>query len=147
MSEPTQINPDQTFYTLSAVESQPASVTAAPLSMFGPVQASIPAPAPTSPTQTPSVLAPAPTKAPEEGPMATQDQTPTPAPDVPVLIQAPGPDATPPPDVVPPAPDETKVQVVKGQVTIEDVGPDEEEDLSLTQNQRTDEGNSGSLQM
>lgn len=143
VSEPAQINPDQTIFTLSAVESQPASVAAAPLPVFGSVQGSIPAPAPTpqalnSLTQAPLVLTTAPTKAPDEGQIPVQGQTPASAPDVPVLIQAPAPAA----DIVPPtAPNEMKGQDKEGQITIEDLGPDEEEDLSLSQTKRAEEGN------
>lgn len=142
VSEPAQINPDQTFSTLSAVESQPASLTAAPLPVFESVQSSSFAPAPpasTNPTQTPSVLEPAPTKAPDEGPITVQDQNPALAPDVPVLFQASAPAAPPAADVNPPAaPDESNGA---GQVTVEDLGPDEEEDLSLSQTKITNEGN------
>lgn len=147
VSEPAQINPDQTFFTLSAVESQPASVTAAPLPVFESVQSSSYAPAPTppasiNPTQVPSLLEPTPTKAPDEGPITVQDQTPALARDVPVLIQAPAPAAPPAADVVPPAaPTETKGEDREAQVTIEDLGPEEEEDLSLSQTKITDEGN------
>lgn len=147
VSEPVQINPDQMFFTLSAVESQPASVIAAPLPVFESVQSSSFAPAPTppastNPTQAPSILEPAPTKAPDEGPITVQDQTPALAPDVPILIQAPAPATPPVADVVPPAaPNETKGEDREGQVNIEDLGPDEEEDLSLSQTKITDEGN------
>lgn len=147
VSEPAQISPDQKFFTLSAVEFQPASVIAAPLPVFESVQSSsfTPAPTPpasTNPTQAPSVLEPASSKAPDEGPITVQDQIPALALDVPVLIQAPGPAAPPPADLFPPAaPNETKGEDREGQVTIEDLGPDEEEDLSLSQTQITDEGN------
>lgn len=147
VSEPAQINPDQTFFTLSAVESQPAFVTAAPLPVFESVQSSSFAPPPTAlastnPTQALSVLEPAPTKAPDEGLITAQDQTPALVPDVPALNQAPAPAAPPDTDVVPPAaPNETKGEDRESQVTIEDLGPDEEEDLSLSQTKITDEGN------
>lgn len=144
-SEPVQINPDQTFFTLTAVESQTASVTAAPLSVFGSVQSSTPAlasPASTNLTQPPSVLLAAPTKFPGEGQFPAQEDTPASAPDDPVLIQAPAPAAPPAADVCPPvAPNEMQGQDKEGQVTIEDVGPDEEEDLSVCQTKRAEEGN------
>lgn len=144
-SEPVQINPDQTFFTLSAVEFQAASVTAAPLPVFGSVQSSTPAPASpasTNLTQAPSVLAAAPTKVPGEGQFPVQEETPASAPDDPVLIQAPAPAAPPAVDVGPPAaPNEMQGQDKEGQVTIEDVGPDEEEDLSVSQTKRAEEGN------
>lgn len=148
-SEPVQINPDQTstFFTLTAVESQAASATAAPLPVFGSVQSSTPAPAPaslasTNLTQAPSVLAAAPTKVPGEGQFPVQEETPPSAPDDPVLIQAPAPAAPAAADVGPPAaPNEMQGQDKEGQVTIEDVGPDEEEDLSVSQTKRAEEGN------
>lgn len=153
MSEPVQINPGQTFFTLSTVESQAASVTAVPLPVFGSVQSFIPAPAPapappasTNLTQAPSVLATAPTKRPDEGQFPIQEEAPAPAPDVPVLIQAPAPAIPPVAEVVPPAaPNATQGQDKEGQVTIEDVGPDEEEDLSLPQTKRAEEGNQGEI--
>lgn len=144
VSEPAQINPGQTFLARSAVESQPASVSAAPLLVFESVQSSSFAPAPTppastNPTQTPSVLGPAPTKALDEGPITVQDQNPALAPDVPVLILTPAAAAPPAADVNPPAaPTESNRE---GQLTIEDLGPDEEEDLSLSQTKITNEGN------
>lgn len=143
VSEPVQINPDQTFFTLSAVESQATSVTAAPLPVFGSVQSSTPAPAPVSPaptnlTQAPSGLATAPIKVPGEGQLPVQEETPASAPDDPVLIQAPAPAAPPAP---PSAANEMQEQDKESQVTIEDVGPDEEEDLSVSQTKRAEEGN------
>lgn len=147
VSGPSQIKPDQMCFSLSAVESQPEGVTTAPLPVFQPVQSSSFAPAPTPPastnlTQAASVLEPAPTKALDEGPTSVQDQTPALAPDVPVLIQAPAPAAPPAADVAPPvAPDKANREDREGQVTIEDLGPDEEDDLSLSQTKITDEGN------
>uniref|UniRef100_H3D0D9 Hemogen n=1 Tax=Tetraodon nigroviridis TaxID=99883 RepID=H3D0D9_TETNG len=138
VSEPAQIDPDQTFFTLSAVDAQPASVTAALLPAFESVQSSSLAPAPTpsastNPTQAPPVPEPASTKAPDEGPITVQDQTPALAPDDPGLVQTPAPSAPPAADVAPPAaPNETKGEDREGQVTIEDLGPDVEEDLSQT---------------
>lgn len=140
-SEPVQINPDQTFFTLSVVEAQLASATAVSLPVFGSVQSSTPAPASpasTNLTQAPSVLATAPTKVPGEGQFPVQEETPASAPDDPVLIQAPAPAAPPAP---PAAPNEMQEQDKEGQVTIEDVGPDEEEDLSVSQTKRAEEGN------
>lgn len=151
VSEPAQINPDQTFLTLSAVESQPGSVTAAPLPVFESVQSCSFAPALTPSalanlTQAPLVPGPAPTKSPDEGLFTVQDQTPALAPDDPVLIQAPAPTALPAADVAPPpAPIETKGEDREDQVTIEDLGPNEEEDLSLSQTKITDEGNRRNL--
>lgn len=144
ISEPAQIKPAQTFSTLSAVESQPALVLVAPLPVFQSVQSSsfTPAPTPlasTNPTQAPSVLEPAPSRALNEGLITVQDQTPAVVPDVP----APAPAAPPAADVaLSAAPNETKDADREGQVTIDDVGPDEEEDLSLSQSKITDEGNS-----
>lgn len=144
-SEPVQINPDQSFFTLTAVESQTASVTAAPLPVFGSVQSSTPAlasPASTNLTQPPSVLLAAPTKVPGEGQFPVQEDTPASAPDDPVLVQAPAPAAPPAADVCPPAaPNEMQGQDKEGQVTIEDVGPDRDEDLSVSQTKRAEEGN------
>lgn len=147
VSEPAQINPDLTFFTLSAVESQPASVSAAPLPVFESVQSSSFAPTPTPSvsanlTQAPSVLEPTPTEAPDEGLITVQDQTPALARDVLLMTQAPAPAAPPASDVVPPAaPNETKGEDREGQVTIEDLGPEEEEALSFSQTKITDEGN------
>eukprot|EP00066_Takifugu_rubripes_P021954 XP_011611220.1 PREDICTED: hemogen isoform X1 [Takifugu rubripes] len=136
-SEPVQIDPDQTFFTLTAVESQAASVTAAPLPVFGSVQSFTPS---TNLTQAPSVLAAAPTKVPGEGQFPVQEETPASAPDAPVLIQAPAPAAPPAADVGPPAaPNQMQEQDKEGQVTIEDVGPDEEQDLSVSQTKRAEE--------
>lgn len=146
-SEPVQINPDQIFFTLSTVESQAASVTTAPLPVFGSVQSSTPAPAPaflasTNLAQASSVLATAPTKVPGKGQFPVQEETPASAPDAPVLVQAPAPAAPPAADVCPPAaPNEMQEQDKEGQVTIEDVGPEEEEDLSVSQTKRAEEGN------
>lgn len=166
VSEPTEIIPDQTLGSLSllpAVESEPASVVAAPLPVFGSVQSPVFAPAVAPPasanlTQTPfspSVPAPAPTKDLDTAPVLVQDlalaPAPSPAPDAPVptLTQAPVP-ATP--SAAAPAPPTAPSQVGvlyiesedredRNQVTIEDLGPDEEEDISLSQDKRADEGN------
>lgn len=136
VSEPPQANPDQTFFTLSAVESPP---TAAPLQLFGSALSSVAvlAPAP-----------PAPAAAPDEDPVPVQEQTPTSAPDIPALIQAPEAAAALAADVAPPAaPSETTGEDSGGQVTIEDLGPDEEEDLSLSQTKIADEGNRGNADL
>lgn len=162
VSEPSEIIPDQTFVSLSllpAVDSQPAAVVAAPLPVFGSLQSpvftpTLAPPASANTTQTPlslSAPAPAPTKDLDTPSVRVQDLAPTPAPDAapastliltPVLAASAA--AAPPP---PTAPSEVGALYIKSedredrnQVTIEDLGPDEEEDISLSPDKGGGEG-------
>lgn len=153
---------------LPATESQPTTVLAAPLSVFGsalrPLFAKDLAPlVPANPIQAPllaSVPAPAPTKDEDTGSVAVQDLVPPPAPapapapdldDAPVLAlsQEPNP---PNPSTDSPAPStalsgigplftESREWENRNQVTIEDLGPDEEEDIALPQGKIDNDGN------
>lgn len=151
---------------LPATESQPTTVLAAPLSVFGsalrPLFAKdLAPPVPANPIQAPllaSVPATAPTKDEDTGSVAVQDLVPPPAPapapeldDAPVLAlsQEPNP---PNPSTDSPAPStalsgigplftESREWENRNQVTIEDLGPDEEEDISLPQGKIENDGN------
>lgn len=121
--------------------------------VFGSVQSPVfaptltsPAPAPVNPTPalvSLSVLAPSPAKVLDTAPVPAQDSSPAPdAVPVPALSQAPVPAVAP---AAPTAQVETLYTESQGrealdQVLIEDLGPDEEEDISPTQNKRADEG-------
>lgn len=154
VSEPVEIIP---LSTLPAVESQPASALAAPLPMFGSVQSPI-----FAPTLTPLVLAPSTqalespsVPAPAEDPIPIQDLSPAPAPDVvsvSTLSEAPLPAAPPAADpVFPTDPSQTgdakdlQDREDRNQVVIEDLGPDDEEDISPSQDKSVDEGNKQEL--
>ncbi|TMS23308.1 Hemogen [Larimichthys crocea] len=156
--EPAEVIPAQTSGSLPplrAVESQPASVLAAPtpLPVFGSIQSPLFAPtltpsAPIIPTPalfSPSVPAPAPTKDVDTAPIPVQDLDPAPdAVPAPVLTQVPDPAAPAPPA----APPQVETLYVESQdsepfVLIEDLGPDEEEDLRLSEDKRADEDMSG----
>lgn len=163
VSEPAEIFADQTSGSLSSlptVESQQPSAVAAPLPVFGSLQSSIFAPTLTPPASayptqnlfSPSVLVPAPTKDLDTAPMPVQDLAPAPDPDatpVPVLTEAPVPAAPPAPAPAPPTAHsqvgalyiESEEREDLKQVTIEDLGPDEEQDIFLSQDKRADEGN------
>lgn len=160
VSEPSEVIPDQTFVSLSllpAVESQPAAVVAAPLPVFGSLQSpvfTLAPPASANPTQTPlslSVPAPVPTKDLDTPSVRVQDLAPTPAPDaapastlILTPVQAASAAAAPSP---PTAPSEVGALYIesedRNQVTIEDLGPDEEEDISLSQDKGGGEGKKG----
>lgn len=153
VSEPAEIIP---LSTLPAVESQPASAVVAPLPMFGSVQSPV-----FAPTLTPLALAPltqalesTSVPAPAEDPIPIQDLSPAPAPDVSVstLSEAPLPDAPPAADpVLPTDPSQTgdakelQDREDRNQVVIEDLGPDDEEDISPSQDKSVDEGNKQEL--
>ncbi len=161
--EAAEVNPDQTSGSLTplqAVESQPASVLAAPaaLPVFGSAQnplfaPTLTPPAPANPTPalfSPSVSAPAPAKDPDVPPVPVKDLAPAPAPapeliPVPALSQAPVPAADPAPTAAPSQVEALYIgsqdKEALDQVLIEDVGPEEEQDISLTQDKRADEGN------
>lgn len=141
--EPAEVIPNQTSGSLSpllAVESQPASVLAGPASLpvFGSVQSPVFAPTLVSPP----APAPFPAKVLDTAPIPVQDLAPAPdAVPVPALCQ-------PPVPVAPPAPPQVETLYIESQgrealdpVLIEDLGPDEEEDISLSQDKRADEGN------
>lgn len=152
--EAAEVIPDQTSGSLSpliAVELQPASAPA-PLPVFGSVQSPLFAPVPTPPAPlnpapapfSPSVPAPAPVQDLDTAPILVQDLDP--APDaVPFLTQTPVPAAAPAPPAAPPQVEtlniESQGREPLNQVLIEDLGPDEEEDASLSQDNGTDEGN------
>lgn len=164
--QPVEIIPDQTPGSLSllpAVELQPTSAIAASLPVFGtplkPLFASGWAPpAPVNPTQSPSlssVPALAPTKDKDTAPVAVQDLAPAPAP-APASDADPVPAQTPEPNTAAASAEapatstnssglgplyiEPKEWGNRNQVTIEDLGPDEEEDISLPQDKVEDEG-------
>ncbi|KAG8014718.1 Hemogen [Nibea albiflora] len=158
--EPAEVIPAQKsgpLPPLRAAESQPASVLAAPapLPVFGSIQSPLFAPTLTPPAPviqtpalfSPSVPAPAPTKDVDTAPIPAQDLAPAPAPvavPAPVLTQAPDP-AAPAPPAVPPQVETLNVESQDSEpfVLIEDLGPDEEEDLCLSEDKRADEDMSG----
>lgn len=142
--EPAEVIPDQ---TLAAVEEPPVLAASAPQLVFGSLQNPLFSPAPFISTPalfSPSVSAPAPAKDLDRAPIPFQDVAP--APDdgpVPTSTQAPDPAAAPAP---PTAPSQVgALYVAQGreapnQVLIEDVGPDEDEDIPPSQDKRVDEG-------
>ncbi|KAM9362861.1 uncharacterized protein hemgn isoform 2-T2 [Symphorus nematophorus] len=153
------------FTPLLAVESQPAPVPApaapAPLPLFGSLQNPLFAPTltppapPVNPTPalfSPSIPAPAPAKDLDTAPIPVQDLAPAAdeAPDavpVPVLSQDPDPAAAPAPPAAPPQVEtlyvESQSKEDLDQVLIEDLGPDDEEDISVSQDKRADEDLNG----
>lgn len=166
--QPVEIIPDQTLGSLSllpAVELQPTSVIAASLPVFGtplkPLFASgFAPPAPVNPTQSPSlssVPAPAPTKDKDEdtAPVAVQNLAPAAA-AVPSLDADPVPAQALEPNTAAASAEapatstdssglgplyiEPKEWENRNLVTIEDLGPDEEEDISLPQDKVENEG-------
>ncbi|XP_039664844.1 actin cytoskeleton-regulatory complex protein PAN1 isoform X1 [Perca fluviatilis] len=147
--EPAEVIPDQTPGSLApllAPESQPSSVLAAPapLPVLGSIQRPVFAPDLTSPSQiyptpvlfSPSASAPSPAKALDTAPIPVQDSAQVPeAVPVPVLTQAP---------VAAAAPSQVETFFTESQGRealnlIEDLGPDEEEDISPSQDKRSDE--------
>ncbi|XP_078118171.1 hemogen isoform X2 [Sander vitreus] len=147
--EPAEVISDQTPGSLSpllAPKSQPSSVLAAPapLPALGSIQSPVFAPDLTSPSQiyptpvlfSPSAPAPSPAKALDTAPSAVQDSAPAPeAVPVPALTQAPVPAAAPPQvDTF-----FTESQGREALNLIEDLGPDEEEDIAPSQDERSDE--------
>lgn len=157
VSEPAEIIPDQTSGSLSSlptVESQQSSAGVASRPLFGSVQSSIFAPTLTPPASadltqnlfSPSVLVTAPTKDLDTAPIIVQDLAPASDPDVtsvPALTEVPVPAAPPAtaPSQVGALYIESQERDNLNQVTIEDLGPDEQEDISLSQDTRADEGN------
>ncbi|XP_040002895.1 helicase SRCAP isoform X2 [Xiphias gladius] len=158
--EPMGVILDQTLGSLTpllavdsdTLESQPASVLAASIPEVGSVQSSVLAPFLTSPVpvnQTPALVLPsAPDKSPasvlDTAPIPFQDSAPAPAtaPDavpVPALSQAPVPFAGPAPPQMKTLYTESQGREALDQVLIEDLGPDEEEDISPSQEQGGDE--------
>lgn len=151
VSEPAEIIPDQTSGSLSSlptVESQQSSAVVASRPLFGSVQSSIFAPTLTPPASadltqnlfSPSVLVTAPTKDLDTAPILVQDLAPASDPDVTEVPAPAAPPAT--------APSQVGARYIESQerdnlnqVTIEDLGPDEQEDISLSQDNRADEGN------
>ncbi|CAJ1052430.1 anti-sigma-I factor RsgI2 isoform X1 [Xyrichtys novacula] len=167
LPEPAEVIPDQISGSL---ESQPASVliAPAPLPLFGSIQNNVSAPTLTSPALVSTTIPiPSPTKVLDTSSTPVQDSAPAPAPapdDVPDPILDPVPDPVSIPGLVPgtataetPAPTaafdllsapvldetlytETQGKVAPNQVMIEDLGPDEEEDITPSQENRKEEG-------
>ncbi|XP_032400086.1 cyclin-dependent kinase inhibitor 1C isoform X1 [Etheostoma spectabile] len=143
--EPAEVIPDQTPGSLSpllAPESQPSSVLAGPalLPVFGSIKSPVFAPALTSPSQiypTPVLFSPsAPAPSTAKAPIPVQDSSPAPeAVPVPALTQAPVPAAAPPQVET----FFTESQSREALNLIEDLGPDEEEDVSPCLDKRSDE--------
>lgn len=144
--EPMGILSDQTSASLTplfsvgsdTLESQPASVLAVPPEI-GSVQTSVPAPGLSSPVnQTPALV---PLSVPGPSPPSVLDTAQIPAQDpdpVPALFQAPVPAAAP--SLVETLYTESQGRQALDQVLIEDLGPEEEEDISRSQDNRADEG-------
>lgn len=145
--EPAGIIPDQTsgyFTPLLSVggdtlESQPAAAIAEPalMSVLGSVQSPVFAPALTSPVNPiPAVVSPSiPAKSVNTAPVPASDAV-----QLPALSQAGVPDVAPAPLLVETLYTESQGREVLDQVLIEDLGPDEEEDISASQEERADEG-------
>lgn len=142
--KPAEVLADQgSLSTLLSVQSQPAAP--APLPVFGSVQSPLTAPtltypAPVNPAPTPalfspSVQAPSPTKVLDTAPIPVQDLAPAPAPDaVPALTQAPVPAVAAAPPEAPPQVETVYIgsqgrEEAPDQVLIEDLGPDDEENV------------------
>ncbi|XP_040891130.1 BCL-6 corepressor-like protein 1 isoform X2 [Toxotes jaculatrix] len=133
------------------LESQPASVLSAPASMpvLGSAQSSVLAPVLTSPApvnQTPALVSPSvPAPSPivlDTAPIPIKDSAPVLAPDavpVPALSQTPVPATAPAPPQAETLYTESQGMEVLDQVLIEDLGPDEEEDICPSQDKRADE--------
>ncbi|XP_033479437.1 hemogen isoform X1 [Epinephelus lanceolatus] len=161
--EPAEFIPDQTPGSLTpslAVEPQPPTVlaTPAPPLVFGSIQSPIFAPTLTSPafvdptpaSFSPSALAPSLAAALDMAPIPVQespvqDSAPAPAPDTvpaPAVTQAPVPAADPAPPTAPPQVtfySESQGREPLAPVLIEDLGPDEEEDIAPSQDKKADE--------
>lgn len=159
--------PDQILVAksqLPATESQPTPVLAAPLPVFGSALRplfvkDVAPPVPPNPIQTAllaSVPAPAPTKDDNTGSAAVQGLASPPAPspdqdDAPVLALSQEPNL-PHPSTHSPAPStalsgigplftESREWENRNQVTIEDLGPDEDEDIAMPQDKIENDGN------
>nr|XP_046272344.1 skin secretory protein xP2 isoform X2 [Scatophagus argus] len=159
VSEPAEVVLDQASgsqTSLPVVGSQPAPVLAAPapLPVFGSVQSFAPTVTPpasvtlTPALFSPSVSSPALVKDLDTAPIPAQDLAPAPDPvPVPTLTQGLVPAAAPAPPVAPSQVGtlyvESQGRDALNQVTIEDLGPDEEEDISLSQDKRDDEDLNG----
>lgn len=169
--EPAEVIPDQ---TAGSLESQPTSVlvAAAPPQLFGSSKnlvfgPTLTSPAPGDPTPaliSPSGPSPSSTKILDTAQISVQELAPVLAPGA---VPVPAPDQDPVQDVGPapvevldppaaPSPQSTPVQVetlntgtqgkeAPNKVIIEDLGPDEEEDIALPQEKRNDEGNKKDL--
>ncbi|XP_034715218.1 predicted GPI-anchored protein 58 isoform X2 [Etheostoma cragini] len=143
--EPAEVIPDQTPGSLSpllAPEPQPSSVLAGPelLPVFGSIKSPVFGPALTSPSQiypTPVLFSPsAPAPSTAKAPIPVKDLAPAPV-AVPLLAltQAPVPAAAPPQVET----SFTESQSREALNLIEDLGPDEEEDVSPCLDKRSDE--------
>ncbi|XP_051239751.1 skin secretory protein xP2 isoform X2 [Dicentrarchus labrax] len=153
--EPTEVTLDQTASSLSpllTVESKPASVLAAPapLPLFGSIQSAVFAPTLTPPAPvnlapalfSPSVPAQVPAKDLDTAPVPVQDLAPAPdAAPVPTSDPAAAPSAAPP--QVDPFYIGSQGSKALDQVLIEDLGPDEEQEIPVPQDKRADEDLSG----
>ncbi|XP_067440981.1 hemogen isoform X1 [Thunnus thynnus] len=156
--EPAAVIPAQTSGSLTPLLSVgsdtcdlppvPVPAVPAPMPLFGSLQSpfffaptltSPPAPAPVNPTPalvSPSVLPPSPAKVP------AQDSSPAPdAAPVPALSRAPVPSVAPAPPIaqVETLYTESQGREALDQVLIEDLGPDEEEDIPPAEDKRADE--------
>lgn len=143
--EPAGVIPTQ----ISGSFSQPAPVLTAPapVPVLGSVQSSVFAPdaspAPVNPT--PAVVSPS---VPASSPAKIVDTAPVPAPDavpVPALTKAPVPAAAPAPPLVETLYTESQGRETLDQVLVEDLGPDEEEDIIPSQDKRADKGTHGKM--
>ncbi|KAL3066554.1 hypothetical protein OYC64_016496 [Pagothenia borchgrevinki] len=156
--EPAEDIPVQAQGSLLAVESQPSSALAppAPLPVFGDIHNPVFAPSLTPPTPliptpalfSPSPPAPAPSKIPDMSPIPVQDLAPVPEAvpvpvPAPVMILDPFPAAAPAPPAAPPQVEtlfiESQGREAIGPVHVEDLGPDEEADISPSQDQTAEE--------
>lgn len=158
VSEPVEVIPAQTSGYLTSVgndtlESQPALAAPALLPALATLQSLVLAPTLTSPAPvnpTPalfssSFLAPSPTIVLDTAPVPAQDLFP--APDavlVSPLVQTPAPEVVAAPSKASPQVEtivtESQGMEAPDQVLIEDLGPDEEEDIPQDKDERADEG-------
>ncbi|XP_010773836.1 histone-lysine N-methyltransferase SETD1B isoform X2 [Notothenia coriiceps] len=158
--EPAEDIPVQAQGSLLAVETQPSSALAppAPLPVFGDIQNPFFAPSLIPPTPlipfpdlfSPSPPAPASSKIPDMSPIPVQDLAPVPEAvpvqvPAPVMILDPFPAAAPAPPAAPPQVEtlfiESQGRKAIGPVHVEDLDPDEEADISPSQDQTAEEGN------
>ncbi|XP_010773843.1 actin cytoskeleton-regulatory complex protein PAN1 isoform X3 [Notothenia coriiceps] len=156
--EPAEDIPVQAQGSLLAVETQPSSALAppAPLPVFGDIQNPFFAPSLIPPTPlipfpdlfSPSPPAPASSKIPDMSPIPVQDLAPVPEAvpvqvPAPVMILDPFPAAAPAPPAAPPQVEtlfiESQGRKAIGPVHVEDLDPDEEADISPSQDQTAEE--------
>ncbi|XP_029996080.1 pollen-specific leucine-rich repeat extensin-like protein 1 isoform X2 [Sphaeramia orbicularis] len=161
--EPVEVISDQTQSSLTplftvgevALESQPIPVTPAPVPMLASLQTPDPAPPQSSPAPvpvdpipalgSPSVPVSVPAEVLEPPPIPVQESSPAPeAGLLPSFAEAPVPASAPPPPPSDPPQvkafyTETQDREALDQVLIEDLGPDEEEDIYPSQDKSVDE--------